>query len=239
MKRHLTTGVLGFILCAAFALLGVEASAQTVDFDIGRSTPAVETEPPELAIVSRDADISAVTRVLSVYDQLDRSAIDAIDRTRLDVDDLEAPPDIRTSIAVPAEPERPPADITDSYPTWVKIVYGISQGTVWGTYGTDMATTHKGVELGASEGNLLLRKKDGTPSYVLKTAMVTAESFGSHHLLYKRGQPGWAIAANAGTSFAQGWASVHNFTNINRLLERAGTGLVLVPARKVAVGYRF
>jgi hypothetical protein len=107
---------------------------------------------------------------------------------------------------------------SDRYPTWVKALYWTSQGAVLATGVSDVATTYKAVELGDEEGNPVLRKRDGTPSYALKATLVATSSVGSHALLYERGHPLLAAAVNLGVSGIQAWAAVHNFTNVNRLL---------------------
>jgi hypothetical protein len=99
-----------------------------------------------------------------------------------------------------------------------RAAYAFSVGAVLATGAADVATTHRAVTVyGAAEANPILRKRDGTPSYVRKVAIVAADLVLVDRLLYRRGHPRLAVLVNLGVAAVQTWAAAHNHRIVREL----------------------
>lgn len=114
----------------------------------------------------------------------------------------------------------PPAHAQTAPSPRERAAYTLSVGSVIATTAVDLATTRRAIDVyGATELNPVIRHRDGTPSYIAKAGLATADALLVDRLLYRRGHPRLATVTNFGVSALIGLAA-HNNRRVIKTLEQ-------------------
>lgn len=123
-----------------------------------------------------------------------------------------------------------------SYSRAVRGWYYVSVASSLSMGAADLATTHRNVEVGFVERNVILKDQSGKFDYTRKAAFVVGLPLTTHYTLYRRGHPKLAILANFAAAGVQGVAAANN-----EILYRTVTpdGRPIQRRRAFRVGFRF